>query len=76
MAGNDQLTVLSVASLVGTRTIDGGDTVALRFLAPDGGEIALLVPRRVAAEVQAALVDVLARPTIRLRQEPALTESS
>ncbi|HEX8416144.1 MAG TPA: hypothetical protein VF641_00930 [Methylobacterium sp.] len=43
--------VLSVAALKATETIDGGDTVVVRFEAPDGREIALLIPRKAASEL-------------------------
>jgi hypothetical protein len=37
--------VLSVSEFVGIEPIDGGDTIVVRFQAPDGREIALLVPK-------------------------------
>jgi len=37
--------VLSVAAFKDMEAIDGGDTIVVRFVAPDGREIALLVPR-------------------------------
>lgn len=37
--------VLSVRSFTGLEPIDGGDTIVVRFQAPDGREIALLVPK-------------------------------
>lgn len=36
--------VLSVAAFKSMESIDGGDTIVVRFAAPDGREIALLVP--------------------------------
>ena len=49
--------VLSVSAFVGIEPIDGGDTLIVRFKAPDGREIALLVPKPAVADLRAALVD-------------------
>jgi hypothetical protein len=37
--------VLSVRSFTSIASINGGDTVVVRFQAPDGRDIALLVPK-------------------------------
>ncbi|QIJ76943.1 hypothetical protein GU700_21595 [Methylobacterium sp. NI91] len=42
---------LAVKSLIGVGLIDGGDTVDLRFAAPDGQMIAILIPLAVFAEL-------------------------
>ena len=57
--------VLSVASVTDVQPMDGGDTLAVRFEAPDGREVAVLVPRGAAAALQAHLADILARPLCR-----------
>ena len=44
--------VLSVRTITGIEPIDGGDTLAVRFEAPDGREIALLVPRNAVSELK------------------------
>ena len=44
---------VAVKSLTGVGLIDGGDTVDVRFAAPDDQLIAVLIPRRVFAELQA-----------------------
>ena len=50
------IVVMSVASLKETGLIDGGDTLAVRFGAPDGREIVLLIPWNVARELSDQLV--------------------
>lgn len=50
--------VLSVKSFIGIEPIDGGDTIVVRFQAPDGREIALLAPRQVVRELATALAGV------------------
>jgi hypothetical protein len=45
---------VAVKSLAGIGLIDGGDTVDVRFTAPDGRVIAVLIPRAVFAELQAS----------------------
>lgn len=47
--------VLSVRSFTGIEPIDGGDTVVVRFQAPDGREVALLVPKETFAEFRRLL---------------------
>ena len=47
--------VLSLAKFVGIEAIDGGDTIVVRFKAPDGREVALLVPQRAITDLQASL---------------------
>lgn len=58
--------VLSVSALKGVEIIDGGDTVAVRFETPDGGELALLVPQRTVA----TLTDQLAAGLRTMREVP------
>jgi hypothetical protein len=62
MTENNRPVVLSTANLIGLRLVDGGDTVALRFEAPDGREVAILIPRDAASELDLQLGEVLARP--------------
>lgn len=45
---------VAVRSLTGTKLIDGGDTVDVRFTAADGRLIAVLIPHAVFAELQTA----------------------
>ena len=49
--------VLSVTEFVGVEPIDGGDTFVVRFKAPDGREIALLVPKPAVADFREAHAD-------------------
>jgi hypothetical protein len=49
MTENNHPVVLSVASFIGVQTMDSGDTLAMRFRAPDDRELVILVPRQVAA---------------------------
>jgi len=49
--------VLSVTEFVGVEPIDGGDTLVVRFKAPDGREIVLLVPKPAVADLREALAD-------------------
>ena len=49
--------VLSVTEFVGVEPIDGGDTFVVRFKAPDGREIALLVPKPAFTGLRAVLAD-------------------
>ncbi|MDR7039190.1 hypothetical protein J2X36_003963 [Methylobacterium sp. BE186] len=51
--------VLSVRAFKGLMAIDGGDTVVVRFEAPDGREIALLVPKKALADLRLLLDDHL-----------------
>jgi hypothetical protein len=44
---------VAVKSLIGVGLIDGGDTIDVRFAAPDGQMIAVLIPQAVFAELQA-----------------------
>jgi hypothetical protein len=48
---------LAVRALLDSEFIDGGDTVAVRFTAADGQGLAVLIPRRVFAELQAMIPD-------------------
>ena len=47
--------VLSVSEFVGIEPIDGGDTIVVRFQAPDGREIALLVPKPAFTDLRAVV---------------------
>ncbi|MEA1834739.1 hypothetical protein U8607_21835 [Methylobacterium durans] len=51
----DRITIVGIARVEGVEVIDGGDTVAIRLRAADEREITLLVPQRVAADLQANL---------------------
>lgn len=51
--------VLSIAEATGVQVMDGGDTLALRFKAPDGREIALVIPQKAVATLQAFIADGL-----------------
>ena len=51
--------VLSVAEATSVHAMDGGDTLALRFKAPNGREITLVVPQKAAANLQAHISDGL-----------------
>ncbi|MEG9501067.1 MAG: hypothetical protein MIN69_04225 [Methylorubrum extorquens] len=44
---------VAVKTLTSVGLIDGGDTVDVRFAAPDGQMIAVLIPRAVFAELRA-----------------------
>ena len=55
--------VLSVASFIDVELMDGGDTVAIRFQAPDGREVAVLVPRAAASALQTQLADTAGSAT-------------
>ena len=57
MPENARPVVLSVAEFTRVEVMDGGDTLAVRFKAPDGREIALLVPQRAATNLQAQITD-------------------
>jgi len=70
MSESDQPKVLSTACFNGLWLIDGGDTVAMSFQAPDGSEVTVLVPRNAALAVQGQLADILAVPLTRRRYEP------
>ena len=61
--------VSSVDRFLGVQIIDGGDTVAVQFQAPDGRDINILVPRQAALALQANLFDVLSQPFSRDRHE-------
>ena len=47
--------VLSVAALRGIEAIDGGDTIVVHFVGPDGRDVALLVPRNAIADLNTQL---------------------
>ena len=49
--------VVAVRELAGIKFIDGGDTIAIRFVGADGQIVGVLIPRRVFAELQATLPD-------------------
>lgn len=57
MLDNSRPVVLSVAAFTCLETIDGGDTIVVRFKAPDGREIALLVPQTVMADLKGRLLE-------------------
>lgn len=48
---------IAVRELLDCEFIDGGDTVAVRFIAADGQIVGVLIPRRVFAELQATVPD-------------------
>ncbi len=52
---------VAVKDLTGVGLIDGGDTVDVRFAAPDGQVIAVLIPRTVFAELQARALEAPTR---------------
>jgi hypothetical protein len=54
---NARPVVLSVAKFTSVETMDGGDTLAVRFKALDGREIALLVPQQGIADLQAQITE-------------------
>jgi hypothetical protein len=62
MTDNNHPVVLSVARFIGVQTMDSGDTLAMRFRAPDDRELVILVPRHVAAALQPQVSEVLAQP--------------
>lgn len=49
--------VVAVRELVGIVFIDGGDTVAVRFVGADGQIVGVVIPRRVFAELQTTVPD-------------------
>ena len=55
--------ILSTRCFSRAESIDGGDTIVLHFRAADGGDAAVLVPRKAAHTVQGALEAELAKPT-------------
>jgi hypothetical protein len=61
MTENDPPLVLSVASFIGVQAMDSGDTLAMRFRAPDDRELVILVPRQAAAALQPQVSEVLAQ---------------
>ena len=67
MIGSNRPVVLSVASVIDVRPIDGGDTLAMRFQAPDGREVAVLVPRKASVDLQTRLTEMFAQPLPRER---------
>jgi hypothetical protein len=62
MTENNRPVVLSVASFTDVQLMDSGDTLAVRFQAPDGRELVILVPRQAAAALQPQVSEVLAQP--------------
>lgn len=69
MTENNRPVVLSVASFTDVQPMDGGDTLAVRFEAPDGREAVVLVPRRAASALQTHLAEILAQPLCREHDE-------
>jgi hypothetical protein len=57
--------VLGVTHLLAVEVIDSGDTVAVRLVGPDDREVALLLPQRIAADLQASLTTALKAAAIR-----------
>ena len=49
--------VLSVTEFVGAEPIDGGETIVVRYKAPDGREIALLVPKPAITDLRVVFAD-------------------
>ena len=56
MIENARPIVLSVTQFTSVEVMDSGDTLAVRFKAPDGREIALLVPQQAAADLHAQII--------------------
>ena len=48
---------IAVRKLLDCEFIDGGDTVAVRFIAADGQIVGVLIPRRIFAELQTTVPD-------------------
>jgi pantothenate kinase type III len=48
---------IAVRKLLDCAVIDGGDTVAVRFIAADGQIVGVLIPRGIFAELQATVPD-------------------
>jgi hypothetical protein len=69
MTENIRPVVLSVASFTDVELMDGGDTLAMRFQAPDGREVAMLVPRAAAFALQTQLADILTQSLLRELRE-------
>jgi hypothetical protein len=69
MTENNRPVVLSVASFIDVQSMDSGDTLAMRFQAPDGREVVILVPRQAAAALQPQVSEVLAQPHASYRIE-------
>jgi len=65
MIETDRPVVISVATLLKAWLIDGGDTVATQFTAPDGRNVAMLVPLQAALALQASLFNLLPQSTSR-----------
>jgi len=70
MGDTGQPKVITTAIFTSLRLIDGGDTVAISLLEPDGSEVIVLVPRRAAQIVQTHLAEILTLPHSRKRFEP------
>lgn len=70
MTETNRPVVLSAARFISVRMIDGGDTIAASFQAPDGREVAMLVPRREMLALQAQLADLLLLPVTRAGSAP------
>lgn len=65
MGDTGQPKVISTAIFTSVRLIDGGDTVAISLLEPDGSEVIVLVPRKAAQVVQTHLAETLSLPLSR-----------
>lgn len=49
------VTAMAARELIDVAFIDGGDTVAVRFIAADGEIVGVVIPRGVFAELQATV---------------------
>jgi hypothetical protein len=67
MTENNRPVVLSVATFTDVQPMDGGDTLAIRFEAPDGREVVMLIPRRAASALQTPLAEILAQTSHRVQ---------
>ena len=61
MIEENKLSVISIAEFVDAKCIDGGDTLAMRFLKPGEQELVVLVPRQVAIVLHSQISEVLAQ---------------
>nr|USU32395.1 hypothetical protein NG677_01300 [Methylobacterium sp. OTU13CASTA1] len=62
MTDDNQVLLLSVSGLVNVQSVDGGDTLAIRFLDASGQELVLIAPRQVASALQAEVEMILSQP--------------
>lgn len=59
MTDSNRPFVLSAREFTDLRVLDGGDTIAICFEAPDGRELALLVPYRVVSDLKSSIDETL-----------------